>query len=169
MPARRSDPLALHARALMLQTVRWERTRFQPHGNGAALCATVGRMTSPLVRRVTLIAAFVGIFVSCLPDGGGTSSSSGGGGGVIIDGGASDGAASDAGEIDSGANGREDLCAAYASATASCCVQGAETCRTSSESDWNNFCLGFARKCVGMPTCFTGTDCNTLVFCGGSC
>jgi hypothetical protein len=122
-------------------------------------------MTSAVVRHVTILAGTVGIFVSCLPDGTGTSSSGGGGGGVIIDGGASDGA-----DNDSGANGREDLCAAYASATASCCVQGTETCTSkSTETDWNNFCLAAARRCVGMPTCFTGTDCNTLVYCSASC
>jgi hypothetical protein len=103
--------------------------------------------------------------VSCLPDGTGTSSSSGGGGGgVVIDGGAGDG-----GDTDSGANGREGLCAAYASATAACCAQGTETCTITKESDWNNFCLAAARKCTGMPTCFSGADCNTLVYCSGAC
>ena len=65
--------------------------------------------------------------------------------------------------------GYEGLCAAYAQSTSNCCLQGAETCSTTKADDWYAYCLGFARRCAGMPTCFSGSDCNTLVYCAGSC
>jgi hypothetical protein len=121
-------------------------------------------MTSLLLRRVTLPAAFVAIFVSCIDTStSSSSSSSSSGGGVAVDGG--DGGDDAAPSL----TGYEDLCAAYAQATANCCAQGAETCRTSKVEDWNSYCLGYARRCAGMPTCFSGSDCNTLVYCASSC
>ncbi len=129
-------------------------------------------MTSLLVRCVTPAVAAAVVLVSCLPDGTGTSSSSGGGGGGGVDGGAGDGAiASDgAAAADSGARGREGLCAAYAAATAACCNKGTSgTCSTNNPADWNAYCLTYARACTGMPTCFSTAECNTLIYCSGSC
>ena len=105
-------------------------------------------------------------FFACLPEGTGTSSS--GGGGVVIDSGSGEGGS------DSGTGGvsadRIALCAQYAQLTASCCAQGtAGPCATSDAKGLNDICLGYARRCTGMPTCFAGSDCNTLIYCSGSC
>ena len=110
--------------------------------------------------------AVVGLVASCLPDATGTSSSGGStssGGGVAVDGGG-DGGTSDIPAA------RVTLCAQYAAATANCCNQGVGgTCATNNQADLNAYCIKYARQCTGMPTCFSGPDCNSLIYCGGSC
>ena len=120
--------------------------------------ATVVRLRMLL----TALAVLALVVVGCLPEGTGTSSSSGGG--VVVDGG-------DGGEAgpDVPAD-RAALCQSYGNATASCCAQGAGgTCPASTPAYWNDHCLKSARACTGMPTCFSGRDCNTLIYCGGAC
>jgi len=114
-----------------------------------------------------MVIAVIAFFVGCLPDTNtsSSSSSSASGGGVAVDGGDGGGGSDSA----PSPTGYEGLCAAYAQSTSNCCLQGAETCSTTKADDWYAYCLGFARRCAGMPTCFSGSDCNTLVYCAGSC
>lgn len=105
-------------------------------------------------------------FVACIPDAsstGSSSSSAAGGGGVSTDGGSGGDAA------DGVSANRQALCAAYAQSTVTCCAQGTIPCSSSNAADYNNYCLKYAKTCAGMPTCFSGTDCNTLIYCAGSC
>jgi hypothetical protein len=98
---------------------------------------------------------------ACVPD---TTSTSGGASGS-----AGGGAAGDGGDDGSSVPAdRQQLCSSYASATAACCAQSTE-CPTTSAADWNKRCLAYARSCPAMPTCFSGSDCNTLIYCNGGC
>ena len=109
-----------------------------------------------LLTIATIAAAF-----ACVPD---TTSTSGGASGT-----AGGGVASDGGDDGSSVPAdRQQLCSSYASAAAACCTQTTE-CPTTSANDWNKHCLAVARTCPAMPTCFSGTDCNTLIYCSGGC
>ncbi len=100
--------------------------------------------------------------VGCLPDGAGTSSS----GGALRDGGEG-GSASDAPDVPAA---RVALCQQYGDATASCCQRGVGgVCPASTPAYWNDVCLRAARTCTGMPTCFSGPDCNSLIYCSSPC
>jgi hypothetical protein len=104
------------------------------------------------------VAVFVAcVLWACVPDttGGSSGLSSGGAG----DGGDDSGVPSD----------RAALCNAYANSTAQCCQRTPGTCTSNNANDWKSVCLNYARTCPAMPTCFSGSDCNTLIYCSGAC
>ncbi len=108
------------------------------------------------------------LFTACAIDQ--TSSSSSGG---SSSGGASDGSAAEAGDSGDSATSidpqRVAICNAYGAQTATCCQQSPGTCTTISAADWTKHCMIYASSCAGMPTCFRGGDCNTLIYCSGAC
>jgi hypothetical protein len=115
--------------------------------------------------RLVSIAAFAAV-AACIPDSttgssGGTSGSSGG----AVDGG--EGGADEGGSsVDPT---RAALCDAYAQATAQCCDAAPGTCPQTGTAVWKNHCIQYAASCPSMPTCFDASDCNTLMYCSGSC
>jgi hypothetical protein len=112
------------------------------------------------MQRLLGAAALCALF-ACIPDTTTGTSSGGGGGGT--DGG--DGSSGEGGP--SLPSDRVALCAAYGNATAQCCAQ--VSCPTTSADDWRKRCETYAASCPAMPTCFSGSDCNTLIYCSGGC
>jgi hypothetical protein len=107
--------------------------------------------------------ALLVLLPACIPDTTGSSTSSTSGG-VVSD--AGEGGADDASSVDPQ---RAAICDQYAQAAAQCCAQGTETCPQPSAAAWRNKCLQYAASCPAMPTCFEGSDCNTLIYCAGGC
>src|SRR5262249_9151906 len=139
---------------------RGERGREREHEQSATvvhggIMRYVSRMTSA-TRTVTVMGALLTIAAAfaCVPD---TTSTSSGASGTASGGGIESAGGDDASSVPAD---RQQLCSSYASATAACCAQTTE-CPTTSATDWNKHCLAFARSCPAMPTCFSGTDCNT--------
>jgi hypothetical protein len=105
------------------------------------------------------------ILAACIPDTtGGSSSGSSGSSGIVAD-----GASSEGGDASTITPERAALCATYASDTASCCQASPGTCPSNNADYWKQACEKYAASCPAMPTCFSGNDCNTLIYCGGGC
>lgn len=126
---------------------------------GARMPSLAAHLTA---RRAASALAGVLLLVSCVvPTTTGSSSSSSGGGSSSSGDGGSD--------ADPGVSAaRAALCSAYANNAASCCTQMPGSCPSDTAPFWNDSCLKFARSCAAMPTCFSGTDCNTIIYCTAS-
>jgi hypothetical protein len=108
------------------------------------------------------------LLAACIPDttGGSSSGSTGtSGGGIVGD------ASSEGGDATSSVPAdREQVCVDYGNATANCCDSTPGACAPNASADsLKKYCEKYALQCPAMPTCFTGGDCNTLIYCTGGC